>query len=73
VSKSVSELLKYLHDNIDPDQLVADYMALTKSERVKFAIDITKMLREEGQTDGKVVIELIYPDEQLPDTGQAAA
>ena len=67
-----NDLLKFLHDNIDPEQLVADYMALTRSERVKYAIEITKMLREEIDTSGKITVELIYPDEGTSRSQEAA-
>ncbi len=58
---SAKSLLKFLHDNIDPDQLVADYMALSKSERVKYAIEITRLLKED-ESSGAVTLTVKYPD-----------
>lgn len=63
-----SDKLKKLLDNIDLDEIIADFYGLTKSERVKYFIEISKLLQDQQDNSGKVVVELVYPkDEQRTD------
>jgi len=67
------DFLKRVLDGIDVDELLSDYYGLTKSERVKYAIEISKILLDDVQQTGTVRVELIYPDEHPTDTSQTAA
>lgn len=71
---NASDKLKKLLDNIDLDEIIADFYGLTKSERVKYFIEISKLLQDQHDNSGKVVVELVYPkDEQRTDRSQEAA
>lgn len=70
---NASDKLKRLLDNIDLDGIVQDFYGLTKSERVKYFIEISKLLQDQVDNSGKVVVELVYPKDERTDSSQKAA
>lgn len=70
---NASDKLKKLLDNIDLDGIVQDFYGLTKSERVKYFIEISKLLQDQNDNSGKVVVELVYPKDERTDSGKEAA
>lgn len=70
---NASDKLKKLLDNIDLDGIVQDFYGLTRSERVKYFIEISKLLQDQNDNSGKVVVELVYPKDERTDSGKEAA
>ena len=70
---NATDKLKKLLDNIDLDGIVQDFYGLTKSERVKYFIEISKLLQDQHDNSGKVVVELVYPKDERTDSGKEAA
>ena len=58
---------------IDPGQWLEDFMSVTKSERLKLTNELLKIAKDETQSDGKVVVELVYPKDERTDRDQEAA
>jgi hypothetical protein len=70
---NATDKLKKLLDNIDLDGIVQDFYGLTKTERVKYFIEISKLLQDQHDNSGKVVVELVYPKDERTDTSKEAA
>ena len=73
IVSNATDKLKKLLDHIDLDEIVADFYGLTKSERVKYFIEISKLLQDQSDNTGKVVVELVYPKDERTDRDQATA